>query len=94
MNTTIKSLAMVVVALFAGFGSASAQEQEDEGVELTKDMFHVWDGFTKDAQPTEEKVIWIGLWVQRIQMRQVLLSLVHLQWLQPSMPTCLTIITW
>lgn len=56
MNTTIKSLAMVVVALFAGFGSASAQEQEDEGVELTKDMFHVWDGFTKDAQPTEKKV--------------------------------------
>lgn len=23
---------------------------------MTKDMFHVWDGFTKDAQPTEEKV--------------------------------------
>ena len=45
---------MVAVALFAGFGSASAQE--DEGVELTKDMFHVWDGFTKDAQPTDEKV--------------------------------------
>lgn len=57
MNTTIKSLAMVAVALFAGFGSASAQEESaDEGVELTKDMFHVWDGFTKDAQPTEEKV--------------------------------------
>lgn len=54
MNKTIKSLAMVAIALFAGFGSASAQE--DEGVELTKDMFHVWDGFTKDAQPTEEKV--------------------------------------
>lgn len=54
MNTTIKSLAMVAVALFAGFGTASAQE--DAGVELTKDMFHVWDGFTKDAQPTEEKV--------------------------------------
>lgn len=54
MNTTIKSLAMVAVALFAGFGSASAQE--DEGVELTKDMFHVWDGFTNDAQPTDEKV--------------------------------------
>ena len=54
MNTTIKSLAMVAVALFAGFGSASAQE--DEGVELTKDMFHVWDGFTKDAQPTDAKV--------------------------------------
>lgn len=54
MNTTIKSLAMVAVALFAGFGSASAQE--DEGVELTKDMFHKWDGFTKDAQPTDEKV--------------------------------------
>lgn len=53
MNTTIKSLAMVAIALFAGFGSASAQE--DEGVELTKDMFHVWDGFTKDAQPTDEK---------------------------------------
>lgn len=56
MNTTIKSLAMVAVALFAGFGSASAQEQEDEGVELTKDMFHIWDGLTKDALPTDEKV--------------------------------------
>lgn len=54
MNTTIKSLAMVAIALFAGFGSASAQE--DEGVELTKDMFHVWDGLTKDAMPTDEKV--------------------------------------
>lgn len=57
MNTTIKSLAMVAVALFAGFGSASAQEESaDEGVELAKDMFHIWDGFTKDAQPTGEKV--------------------------------------
>lgn len=57
MNTTIKSLAMVAVALFAGFGSASAQEESaDEGVELTKDMFHIWDGFTKDAQPIDEKV--------------------------------------
>lgn len=57
MNTTIKSLAMVAVALFAGFGSASAQEESaDEGVELTKDMFHIWDGLTKDAQPTDEKV--------------------------------------
>jgi hypothetical protein len=54
MNKTIKSLAMVAIALFAGFGSASAQE--DEGVELTKDMFHIWDGLTKDAQPTDEKV--------------------------------------
>lgn len=54
MNTTIKSLAMVAVALFAGFGTASAQE--DAGVELTKDMFHIWDGFTKDAQPTDEQV--------------------------------------
>lgn len=45
---------MVAIALFAGFGSASAQE--DEGVELNKDMFHVWDGLTKDAQPTDEKV--------------------------------------
>lgn len=54
MNTTIKSLAMVAVALFAGFGSASALE--NEGVELTEDMFHKWDGFTKDAQPTDEKV--------------------------------------
>ena len=54
MNTTIKSLAMVAVALFAGFGSASAQEEE--GVELTKDMFHIWDGLTKDAQPTDGKV--------------------------------------
>lgn len=57
MNTTIKSLAMVAVALFAGFGSASAQEESaDEGVELTKDMFHIWDGLTKDALPTDEKV--------------------------------------
>lgn len=57
MNTTIKSLAMVAVALFAGFGSASAQEESaDDGVELTKDMFHIWDGFTKDAQPTDEHV--------------------------------------
>lgn len=54
MNTTIKSLAMVAIALFAGFGSASAQEEsEDEGVELTKDMWHVWDGLTKDAMPTD-----------------------------------------
>lgn len=57
MNTTIKSLAMVAVALFAGFGSASAQEEsEEEGVELTKDMFHIWDGLTQDAQPTDETV--------------------------------------
>ena len=57
MHTTIKSLAMVAVALFAGFGSASAQEESaDEGVELTKDMFHIWDGFTKEAQPTDERV--------------------------------------
>lgn len=54
MNTTIKSLAMVAIALFAGFGSASAQE--DEGVELNKDMFHVWDGLTKDAMPTDAHV--------------------------------------
>ena len=48
---------MVAVALFAGFGSASAQEESaDEGVELTKDMFHIWDGLTKDAQPTDEHV--------------------------------------
>lgn len=59
MNTTIKSLAMVAIALFAGFGSASAQEEStDEGVELTKDMWQKWDGVTKDAQPTDEKV-WI-----------------------------------
>lgn len=54
MNKTIKSLAMVAIALFAGFGSASAKE--DEGVELNKDMFHVWDGLTKDAMPTDEHV--------------------------------------
>lgn len=54
MNTTIKSLAMVAVALFAGFGTASAQETA--GVELTKDMFHIWDGLTQNAQPTDEKV--------------------------------------
>lgn len=57
MNTTIKSLAMVAIALFAGFGSASAQEEStDEGVELTKDMWHVWDGLTKDAMPTDAHV--------------------------------------
>lgn len=56
MRTTIKSMAMVAVALFAGFGSASAQEESaDEGVELTKDMFHIWDGLTQDALPTDEK---------------------------------------
>lgn len=54
MNKTIKSLAMVAIALFAGFGSASAQEEA--GVELTKDMFCVWDGLTKDAMPTDEHV--------------------------------------
>lgn len=54
MNKTIKSLAMIAIALFAGFGSASAQE--DEGVELTKDMFHVWDGVTQNAMPTDEHV--------------------------------------
>lgn len=57
MRTTIKSMAMVAIALFAGFGTASAQEESaDEGVELIKDMFHVWDGLTQDAQPTDEKV--------------------------------------
>lgn len=57
MKTTMKSLAMVAIALFAGFGSASAQEEgTDDGVELTKDMWHKWDGVTKDAQPTDEKV--------------------------------------
>lgn len=56
MRTTIKSMAMVAIALFAGFGTASAQEESaDEGVELTQKMFHIWDGFTKDAQPTDEK---------------------------------------
>lgn len=54
MNTTIKSLAMVAIALFAGFGTASAQDEE-EPVELTNEMFHVWDGVGKDAQPTDEK---------------------------------------
>lgn len=54
MRTTIKSMAMVAVALFAGFGSASAQDEE-EPVELTKEMFHVWDGVGNDALPTDEK---------------------------------------
>lgn len=57
MRTTIKSMAMVAVALFAGFGTASAQDaEEEEPVELTKDMFYKWDGYGKDAQPTDEKV--------------------------------------
>ena len=55
MRTTIKSMAMVAIALFAGFGTASAQDEE-EPVELTKDMFHIWDGLTQDAQPTDERV--------------------------------------
>lgn len=60
MNTTIKSLAMVAIALFAGFGSASAQEEStDEGVELTKDMFFKWDGVTKDAQPIVDEKVWM-----------------------------------
>lgn len=54
MRTTIKSMAMVAIALFAGFGTASAQDEE-EPVELIKDMFHIWDGLTKDALPTDEK---------------------------------------
>lgn len=54
MRTTIKSMAMVAIALFAGFGTASAQDEE-EPVELTKDMFHIWDGLTKDALPTDER---------------------------------------
>lgn len=54
MRTTIKSMAMVAVALFAGFGSASAQDKE-EPVELTKDMFHIWDGVGNDALPTDEQ---------------------------------------
>lgn len=54
MRTTIKSMAMVAVALFAGFGTASAQDKE-EPVELTKEMFHVWDGVGNDALPTDEK---------------------------------------
>lgn len=57
MRTTIKSMAMVAIALFAGFGTASAQEESaDEGVELTKKMFHIWDGLTQDALPTDGKV--------------------------------------
>lgn len=56
MRTTIKSMAMVAIALFAGFGTASAQEESaDEGVELIKDMFHIWDGLTQDALPTDQK---------------------------------------
>lgn len=48
---------MVAIALSVGLGSASAQEEGiDEGVELTKDMWYKWDGVTKDAQPTDEKV--------------------------------------
>lgn len=54
MRTTIKSMAMVAVALFAGFGTASAQDEE-EPVELTKEMFHVWDGVGNDALPTDVK---------------------------------------
>lgn len=54
MRTTIKSMAMVAVALFAGFGTASAQDEE-EPVELTKEMFHVWDGVGNDALPTDKK---------------------------------------
>lgn len=53
MRTTIKSMAMVAIALFAGFGTASAQDEE-EPVELTKEMFHVWDGVGNDALPTDE----------------------------------------
>ena len=85
MNTTIKSMAMVAVALFAGFGSASAQEESaDDGVELTKDMFHIWDGLTKDAQPTDEHVYmdWNVFMVNVAQTKKVKL---------PNLVSCSTV---
>lgn len=55
MRTSIKTLVMVAVALFAGVSSVSAQEEE-EGVELTADMWSLYDGTGKDAQPVEGKI--------------------------------------
>lgn len=52
----MKSLAMVAVALFAGVSSASAQDEEEEGVELTADMWSVYDGTGKDAQEVSKTI--------------------------------------
>lgn len=56
MKTTIKSLALIAIALVSGAASSYAQEEEDEGVELTKDMWKKYDSTGKEAQPTDETV--------------------------------------
>ena len=91
MNTTIKSLAMVAIALFAGFGSASAQEEStDEGVELTKDMY----GMVSQEMHNQlmRMFMWTGMWVQRSQLVELFVVMAMLR--KHCMPTCLPIITW
>lgn len=56
MRTSIKSLAMVAVALFVGVSSVSAQDEEEEGVSLTADMWSLYDGTGKDAQKVEGQI--------------------------------------
>lgn len=55
MRTTIKSLAMIAIALFCGVSGAYAQNEE-EGDELTADMWSLYDGTGKDAEKVEGKI--------------------------------------
>lgn len=55
MRTTIKSLAMIAIALFCGVSGAYAQNEE-EGDELTAEMWSLYDGTGKDAEKVEGKI--------------------------------------
>lgn len=55
MRTTIKSLAMIAIALISGVSGAYAQDEE-EGVELTAEMWSLYDGTGKDAEKVEGKI--------------------------------------
>ena len=55
MRTTIKSLAMIAIALFCGVSGAYAQNEE-EGDELTADMWSLYDGTGKDAEKVEGQI--------------------------------------
>lgn len=55
MKTTIKSLAMIAIALISGVSGAYAQDEE-EGVELTAEMWSLYDGTGKDAEKVEGQI--------------------------------------
>ena len=55
MRTTIKSLAMIAIALISGVSGAYAQDEE-EGVELTAEMWSLYDGTGKDAEKVEGQI--------------------------------------